>query len=123
MKQAVLLILFSFFTLLAMNAQSNCESCPASQHAHKLTAKGQVTTKSKSTVKIAPNPANEFIEILDNDEITKMAVYNLVGRRMKSFDISEGKMYDIGDLPLGIYLVQMIDRNNKVITTQRFSKR
>lgn len=77
----------------------------------------------KSTLQIFPNPADNFIGVSANEEIKKIMVYNLVGREMKKFDAIKGKTYFVGDLPKGIYLVQLLGSKNKILRTQRVSKR
>ena len=48
----------------------------------------------------------------------------MVGRQMKSFEAGEvDSRYFIGDLNRGMYLVQILGENNKIITTKRVSKR
>jgi len=75
------------------------------------------------TIKIFPNPATEYIELTENDKVAKVVVFNLVGKELKRFDAGNGQRYSIGDLPKGLYLVQLLDKNSKTLVTQRVSKR
>jgi len=50
-------------------------------------------------------------------------VYNLVGRKIKEFKVEKGKSYSITELPKGMYLIQFVGVDGKVLTTQRLSKR
>ncbi len=75
-------------------------------------------------LKVFPNPATNYIGI--NGDVTSvktLKVFNLVGKEMKKFEVSEGSNYYIGDLAKGMYLVQITDKRGKNITTQRVSKR
>lgn len=45
-----------------------------------------------------------------------------MGREAKSFEVEKGMKYDVADLKTGMYLVQIVDMNNKIITTQRLNK-
>ena len=110
MKKNLLFILLSFFLITAVSAQSNGTS-PAAQ----LT--------SKKNISIFPNPAADFIGLSDTKDVKQLIVFNVVGRKMKSFMVSEGEKYNISELPRGMYLVQIINHENKIITTQRLSKR
>ncbi|MBK7870850.1 MAG: T9SS type A sorting domain-containing protein [Saprospiraceae bacterium] len=76
-----------------------------------------------SSIKIFPNPATEYIELTENKEVLKIVVYNLAGREMKRFDAFNGEKYYVGDLARGLYLVQLLDKSNQTIVTQRVSKR
>ncbi len=75
------------------------------------------------TIKIFPNPATEYIELSENEKVAKIIIYNLTGREMKRFDAYNGEKYYVGDLPKGLYLVQLLDNKNQNIVTQRVSKR
>lgn len=74
-------------------------------------------------ISIFPNPATDFIGIANDANVKQVIIFNLVGRKMKTFDAVVGERYDISALPNGMYLVQLRDHNLKVITTQRISKR
>ncbi len=108
MKQTLRFISFSF--LIALFAfQANAAPWPQPK-----------VTK----VKIYPNPATEFISIDNAQDVKELYILNLVGRKLKVIEnIEENVHYDISDLPNGMYLVQIINHKNKIITTQRLSKR
>lgn len=74
-------------------------------------------------VKIYPNPAFNFIGLNNISGIGSIIIYNLVGRKMKKFIPEQGERYDITDLPRGMYLVQLLGEDGKVVTTQRMSKK
>ena len=81
------------------------------------------TTTNKGDLQVFPNPATNFISVSDNDNVKKVLVFNLVGRKMKSYDAVKGEKYYVGDLPKGIYLVQLLGNKNQILRTQRVSKR
>ncbi len=75
-------------------------------------------------ISVYPNPVTNFISINKADNVNAISVFNLVGRKLKTFrDIEKDQRYDVSDLPNGMYLVQILDSANKIITTQRVSKR
>ena len=110
MKKNLLFILLSFFLTSAAFAQSNSD-------------KQSAQLISKKNISVFPNPAINFIGLSDTEDVKQLIVFNVVGRKMKSFMVSEGEKYNIAELPKGMYLVQILDYDNKVITTQRMSKR
>ncbi len=73
-------------------------------------------------LKIYPNPATDFISLSHNEGIERLVIYNLVGRKMKSFNVREGGKYQVSDMPKGMYLVQLLGERDKIITTQRLHK-
>lgn len=78
----------------------------------------------KSDLSVFPNPACDFISVQDNHELVgQVAIYSLIGRKLKEFDFNKGEQYPIGDLPKGMYLVQLIDKNREIIKTQKIDKR
>ena len=74
-------------------------------------------------IKIYPNPAFNSIGLNNISGIGSIIIYNLVGRKMKKFITQKGERYDIADLPRGMYLVQLLGDDGKVVTTQRMSKK
>lgn len=101
MKNFVLLI---FFVLagFALNAQS----------------------VSRPELSVFPNPASEYFSVNDNNDlVAQVLVFNLVGKQVKTYEFVKGERFSILDLPKGFYLVQLLDRNHKVLTTQKVDKR
>jgi hypothetical protein len=74
-------------------------------------------------VSIFPNPATEYITVSNEDVVKNIVVFNMVGRKMRTFIAEKGERYEIGDLPNGLYVVQLFGKNNKVLTTQRLTKK
>jgi hypothetical protein len=112
MKRTLLLAVFLFIGLMAF-----------SQNRSK---KPKTTKSSKELVelKLFPNPATNYIGINGNvDAVETLKVFNLVGKEMKSYKVTEGATYFVGDLVKGMYLVQLTDKKGKALTTQRVSKR
>ena len=74
-------------------------------------------------VSIFPNPAMEYITVSNEDVVKNIVVFNMVGRKIRTFTMEKGERYEIGDLPNGLYVVQLFGKNNKVLTTQRLTKK
>jgi len=77
-----------------------------------------------SNVRVYPNPTSGMFKIaeLENiSELDEIAVYNIVGKKVKSFApmVSE---YSIGDLPDGMYMLSLIDNETGILKTVRISK-
>ncbi len=120
MKQilhVLFLLLFSFATFAQIGFRNN--------EAYSGESSNLLTHRVKQPkITIYPNPATTFISIANDEFVGSVRVYNLVGRQMKSFNIlAEGQRYNIADLPQGMYLVQIIDKSNKIMTTLRITKR
>jgi hypothetical protein len=74
-------------------------------------------------ISIYPNPATEYITVSNEDAVKSIVLFNMVGRKMRTFTIEKGERYEIGDLPNGLYVVQLFSKSNKVLTTQRLTKK
>ncbi len=111
MKHYYPLFFFLFFTISGF-AQADWPSGPGDEAAEKV------------DIQIYPNPATSYIGLTDASNVGRVLVFNLVGRQLKMFEgvQSDERLY-IGDLNKGIYLVQILDEGNNVITTRRVSKR
>jgi hypothetical protein len=115
MKKNLLFLLLSFFLTTAAFARNNTTEQDDDKPVAQLI--------SKKNISVFPNPAIDFIGLSDSEDVKQLIVFNVVGRKMKSFMVSEGEKYNISELPKGMYLIQILDFNNKIITTQRLSKR
>ena len=60
---------------------------------------------------------------MNEDAVKNIYVFNALGRKMKTFDVVRGEKYEISDLPNGLYFVQLVGRTNKILTTQRLTKK
>ncbi len=79
---------------------------------------------SDQDIQIFPNPFTSYITInAPVGEVNKIFVYNTIGTKMKSFSFESNQRYYVGDLPRGIYLVQFVSQDNKILTTRRVSKK
>ena len=82
-----------------------------------------ISEPSKQKIKAYPNPAQNYIELTNNSIVDQLVVYNVVGRKVKTFQAANGKKYDIGELPDGLYLVSLMNNEEGIIKTIRMSKR
>lgn len=89
-----------------------------------LALSAQQTNPSKLELSVFPNPAIDNISVHDNSEtVAEVDVFNLVGKKVKSFEHVKGEYHYVGDLPKGVYLVQMLDKSKRILTTQKIDKR
>ncbi len=81
------------------------------------------TEKRSPQILVYPNPATDFIKLSDDDLVRTISVSNMLGRKVRAFDVSKSERYEISDLPNGLYLIQLLGRNDKVLVTQRLTKK
>jgi hypothetical protein len=82
-----------------------------------------VESKNQRRSTIFPNPSSDFMRLAQQDDVERLVVYNIVGKKVKDFNVQDNERYDISDLPDGIYLVGLFDDRNKIIRTVRVQKR
>ena len=88
------------------------------------TAKKASRTNHVVTVQVFPNPTTSFFNIEDrNNQIATIYLYNLIGKRMKTFFPKKEADFLVDDLSNGLYLVQMIDSDGIIVATSRLTKR
>ena len=112
MKQTLLIIFFLLSGMLVY-AQTSFSS--------RMSLKKPGETE-KIDIKIFPNPATDYIELTNTGSVAKLMIFSIVGRQVATFDIAEGDKFFVGDLPRGMYLVQMLGAKGDILSTQRLNK-
>ncbi len=81
-----------------------------------------VSEAEKAAVKLYPNPTSDYLTLNENSVVEQLIVYNIIGKPVRSFSAENGRQYNISDLPNGLYLVSLLDKDNDIIKTLRVSK-
>ena len=81
-----------------------------------------VMEQERANLRVFPNPTTSHISLSENDFVKSIWVSNILGRRVKTFPVSYSNQYDLSDLPSGIYLVSMVDKDNVILKTVRINK-
>jgi hypothetical protein len=121
MKKIVLLYLFALtcFALHAHNGGGHNPPHEASRPSPSLVAHAQW-----GNVHLYPNPADDYFQIANGEEVRRVVVHNIVGRQVKAFNnVQDGDRLSVSDLPTGLYLVRMWDKDDRTVATVRLSKR
>lgn len=82
-----------------------------------------VSDPGNSALRIFPNPTTSYFQISDPANVSEVAIYSMVGSKMREFSAVQGNRYEVSDLPVGVYLVRLLDDNQKILKTVRLSKR
>jgi len=109
MKQTLLLIILSFFLTAGLSAQSTY-------------AMASTTHQPTRKIKIFPNPTADFIGLSSDKGVGTIRILNLIGKEIRQFEVTEGQRYSVADLENGMYLIQLVSKENKIITTRRLRK-
>lgn len=72
---------------------------------------------SYTTMKLYPNPANEYIQIANLSESSvTVSIYNIMGKLLLKKQYSADEMLDVSSLPSGLYIIKINEQ------TLKFSK-
>ena len=74
-------------------------------------------------MEIFPNPTTDYFGLTHANSLREIRVYNMLGRKQRTFAVGQGKKYFVGDMPAGMYLLAFIDKDGKVAKTTRLVKR
>ncbi len=76
-----------------------------------------------TAIKIYPNPSTNFFVIQTTATVRKVEIYTILGKKLKEYiQPDPNEHFDVADLDRGMYLVSILDTENKVIKTVRLSK-
>ena len=78
--------------------------------------------RTSTSISIFPNPATHYFKVTDNDNIQELVITDLLGKKVKMFSYASEAQYDVQDLRKGMYLVQIISKDQKVMKIQRLIK-
>ena len=68
---------------------------------------------ANNTISLYPNPAQEFLNISSSNNITKIEVYDLLGKKVASNDNASN--VNVEDLVKGAYIVKVVQENGSVV--------
>lgn len=74
------------------------------------------TLETSNQLKIYPNPANNYINILGVEDVIDIKVYSLQGKLMLQQQITNGEKLNVLDIPDGMYILYITDRKGNVNT-------
>ncbi len=84
---------------------------------------GQVTgTNDLAVAPIAlyPNPATNYFQVENGQKVNSIEMFNILG--VKILESTDTDHVNVSQLKSGLYFVRLLDRTEKIITTQRLQK-
>lgn len=78
---------------------------------------------SKANLRLYPNPAIDYFEITPNAPVDKIELYNMIGKKIRTYNAEYTNRFDISEIPPGLYLVSLINEKRGVLKTLRLNKR
>lgn len=80
------------------------------------------SSTSSTSISVFPNPTTHYFQVSHNDEIAELVITDLLGKKVKLFRYAPDAQYDVQDLRKGMYLVQILSEDQKVLKIQRLIK-
>lgn len=80
------------------------------------------TEVSRELIKVYPNPTQGVFTISEVDQVSRIEVFNLAGRKLKQFHYGDGQWYNISDLPRGSYLLRLLGADGQTVVTRLMNK-
>jgi hypothetical protein len=74
-------------------------------------------------IKIFPNPAEDYFTIKNDAGVTKVGIYNIVGKEIDTYKHVIGNTYNVSNYVRGLYIVRLIDNRGKTLKSIRLNKR
>ncbi len=71
---------------------------------------------------IYPNPTVDRFQVKNDENVKAVSVFNIVGKTVMTESHKAGQTHDVTNLDKGIYLVRMVDRNEKTLKVIRLTK-
>lgn len=91
----------------------------------KVPAAVQATTSQADDVVIYPNPANEELNVVfdDNTDVKTIAIYSIIGKIMNVYKVvGTSANLNLENIPAGVYYVRLINASGEVVVTRKFTK-
>ena len=80
-------------------------------------------SKSSNSFKIYPNPTTDYFMLNDDgDVVSRVVIYNIIGRQVRSYNVVDNYKYSVNDLPEGIYIVRLLNNSGNTVKTIRLNK-
>ena len=72
-------------------------------------------TADVSKIKLYPNPANTAFSLQNANGVTYVELFSLLGRKVMSYNLNGGRSIDISNLSKGIYILEGLFDNKRVV--------
>jgi len=72
---------------------------------------------------IFPNPTTDIFQLKNDESISEISLFNIVGREVARLDHTSGQVHDVSSLRTGMYLVRLHNQKGEVLKSMRLSKR
>jgi Secretion system C-terminal sorting domain len=86
------------------------------------TTRAKETNINNANIRIYPNPTIDYFQLTEDDGIDKVVIYNIIGRQMRTYKVTDNGKYNVNDLPEGLYIIRLLAANGATVKTIRLSR-
>jgi Secretion system C-terminal sorting domain len=86
------------------------------------TTRAKEINTNNPNIRIYPNPTIDYFQITEDDGIDKVVIYNIIGRQMRTYKVTDNGKYNVNDLPEGLYIIRLLSANGATVKTIRLSR-
>jgi hypothetical protein len=76
---------------------------------------------NKKSLAVYPNPVKSELTVITDGNTEGVSIFDMTGKMVRQFNDNRSKV-DVADLPNGVYLMRLLDKNGLVGTPVRFVK-
>lgn len=112
--------------LLIWDVNDSLNTVTTVTYVAKVDVPAAINDISDINVSIFPNPVTKFINInnVDVSLISKLEIYNVIGKKIfQNENISENNRIDFNNFDKGVYILKLLDANNKNYYTKNIIKK
>ncbi len=106
---------------VATAAASSVDVMPVKSNSYTLIV--SIPFQDDIDIRVSPNPANDYFAVTSNINYSKIQLFNIIGKPLKTYRVSADNNYQLTDVPGGIYILRFMDSNNQVIKTIKLYKK
>lgn len=75
-------------------------------------------------VQLFPNPSSDYFQLKNmSDNVDRIVLYNIIGRKMREFNAQDGSRYKLAGLPDGVYFAALVNDQKGILRTLRVHKK
>ena len=89
---------------------------------HAINTSNTFNINSQNEITVYPNPAQDYFSIINSSKVDKIKLYNILGNEVKTFYHYNNAQHIIAELKAGMYILRMLDKDNKTIKTIKLNK-
>lgn len=82
-----------------------------------------IPTVTNNEMVVYPNPAHDELNVVFSGDVKSLAVYNIIGKVMATYRVTGSSAnISLENVPSGIYFLRLLNSQDNVVATKKFTK-